>query len=393
MMSRIKKIVILTSIGLAMSLLAILVFAPAYVEQQFNRVARPVVAPVISLEAQAVHEALFVVDWHSDSLMWDRDLNEYAHFGHVDFPRLQQGNVALQMFTTVTKSPSGINYDRNEATAADSVTQLALVQAWPIATLTSLMARALHQGHKLHAFIAANPEQIHFVSSKKSLQEFLVARQANQHLVGALLGTEGSHALDGELDNIQVLFDAGFRMMSLQHFFDNKLGGSLHGVSQQGLTEFGREAVQRMQEKQIIVDVSHSSEQVVRDVLAMSQQPLVVSHTGFYGHCQTPRNIADELMQAIAAQGGLIAVGYWDGAVCEINPASIAAAIKYDIELVGVDHIALGSDFDGATTTALDTSELVQLTQALIAEGLSLQQISAVMGGNSLRFLQNNLPD
>jgi len=148
-----------------------------------------------------------------------------------------------------------------------------------------------------------------------------------------------------------------------------------------------------MQQKQIIVDVSHSSQQVVRDVLSISQRPLVVSHTGFYGHCHSPRNIPDELMQAIAEQGGLIAVGYWDGAVCDINPQSIAAAIRYGIELVGVDHIALGSDFDGATTTALDTSELVQLTQALIAEGLNQQQISAVMGGNSLRLLQNNLPD
>jgi len=224
-MSHIKKIVTVTSIGLAIFLVAILVFAPAYVEQQFNRVARPVVEPTISLEAQAMHDALFVVDWHSDSLMWDRDLNQQASFGHVDFPRLQQGHVALQMFTTVTKSPSGINYERNEATATDSVTQLALVQAWPLDTWQSLTARALHQGHKLHAFIAANPEQIHFVSSKKSLQDFLLARQSNQYLVGALLGTEGSHALDGELNNIQVLYEAGFRMMSLQHFFDNKLGG------------------------------------------------------------------------------------------------------------------------------------------------------------------------
>jgi membrane dipeptidase len=389
----IKKIVAVSSIGIALCLAGILGFAPAYVEQQFNRVVRPVVAPTISADAQAVHDTLFVVDWHSDSLMWDRDLNQQASFGHVDFPRLQQGHVALQMFTTVTKSPKGINYDRNEATATDSVTQLALVQAWPIDTWQSLTARALHQGHKLHAFIAANTQQIYFISSKKSLQDFLLARQSNPHLVGALLGTEGSHALDGELDNIQVLYDAGFRMMSLQHFFDNKLGGSLHGVSQQGLTEFGREAVKLMQEKHIIVDVSHSSEHVVRDVLSISQRPLVVSHTGFYGHCQTPRNIPDELIQAIAEHGGLIAVGYWDGAVCDINPASIAKAIKYGIELVGVEHIALGSDFDGATTTALDTSELVQLTQALITEGLSPADIRAVMGDNSLRFLQQNLPD
>ena len=367
-------------------------FAPGYIERQFNRVA-PSASSHHSDQAIALHNSLFIGDWHSDSLMWDRDLNDDNDFGHVDFPRLQQGNVALQMFTTVTKSPSGINYERNESDASDNVTKLALLQLWPIGTWSSLTQRALHQAHKLHGFIAANPQKIRFIDSKKTLKAFVEARKSNTSLVGALLGTEGSHALDGDLANIQILYDAGFRMMSLQHFFDNKLGGSLHGTSGAGLTEFGRDAVLEMQRRTIIVDLSHSSVQVVKDVVAISQKPLVISHTGLYGHCQSARNIPDELMQQIAQGGGLIAVGYWDGAVCDISVANIAAAIKYGVDLVGAQHIALGSDFDGATQVAFDTSELVQLTQALLEQGLSEADIRLVMGENMRDFLLNNLPD
>jgi membrane dipeptidase len=390
--TRIKTILLSCTLLVVLLVTAIFAYAPAYVEKQFNRVAIHSKLP-ISQQAIDLHRQLFIGDWHSDSLMWDRDLNNTSDVGHVDFPRMQNGNVALQMFTTVTKSPSGINYERNETDASDNVTKLALLQRWPIATWQSLTARARYQADKLHRFIALNPQKVRFIDSKATLQQFVAQRATQPSLVGALLGTEGSHALDGELANIKVLYDHGFRMMSLQHFFDNKLGGSLHGTTQQGLTPFGQEAVQTMQAMNIIVDVSHSSEQVVRDVLAISQQPLVISHTGFYGHCQSPRNISDDLMQQIAQAGGLVAVGYWDGAVCDISPASIAAAIKYGIDLLGAEHIALGSDFDGATEVSFDISELIELTQALMNVGLSNEQIHQVMGDNMLHFLQAHLPD
>ena len=91
--------------------------------------------------------------------------------------------------------------------------------------------------------------------------------------------------------------------------------------------------------------------------------------------------------------GGIVAVGYWQGAICGTSPKHIAQAIKYGIELLGEEHVALGSDFDGAVTTALDTSELSAITQALLDEGVSEQQIRKVMGENMLHFLQNNLPE
>jgi membrane dipeptidase len=385
MFTIIASVIILVIIGF-------FVFLPAQLDKQTNRL-HDSTLPAISEQARTLHGDLFIGDWHSDSLLWKRDLMDNHDYGHVDIPRLQQGNVALQMFTTVTKSPDGINYETNSSDASDNITKLALVNLWPINTWNSLAERALFQASKALELADEFPQQVSLITSKTALSEFILQRKANPQLLGMLLGTEGSHALDGDLSNIQRLYDSGFRMMSLQHFFDNKLGGSLHGESGEGLTEFGREAVQKMQSLGIMLDVSHSSEQVVKDVLIMSSQPVLVSHTGFYGHCPSPRNISDALMQQIAANGGLIAVGYWDAAVCESNVNEIAKAIQYGITLVGSEHVALGSDYDGATSVPFDTSELIYLTQALLDLGVTEQQIKQVMGGNMLQYLQLHLPD
>jgi microsomal dipeptidase-like Zn-dependent dipeptidase len=230
------------------------------------------------------------------------------------------------------------------------------------------------------------------IESKQDLGIFLLNRSSNPTLVGGLIGTEGSHALDGDLDNIKNLYNNGFRMMSLHHFFDNKLGGSLHGTSGDGLTKFGQQAITKMLQLNIIIDVSHSSENVVRDVLEISNKPIVISHTGFNGHCKSPRNISDNLMVEIAKQGGLIAVGFWDAAVCDNTPRSVAEAIIYGVGLIGADHVALGSDFDGTVTPAFDTSELVAITHELLELGMNEREIHKVMGGNMLTFLQEHLP-
>lgn len=376
---------------LGLALLLFLVVAPAQLERQMNLVVEH--EPYqISAQAAALHQQLVIGDWHADSTLWQRDLANRSDRGHVDIPRLRAGNVMFQMFTTVTKSPRGLNYEHNESNAWDDITTLALVQRWPPATWRSLMQRALFQAEKLHDLANRETANFRLIESQADLSEFVRNRQQQPSLVAGLIGVEGLHALDGNLDNIQHLYNKGFRMMGLQHFFDNRLGGSLHGSSGEGLSDFGKQALEKMQELNIIVDVAHSSEQVVRDVLALSEKPVVVSHTGFKGHCDTPRNIGDELMTQIAAGGGLIAVGYWAGAVCGTSPAQIAQAILYGVTLVGADHIALGSDFDGTVETAMDTSELAALTQALLDAGSDEATIHKVMGGNMLLFLQQNLP-
>ena len=387
----IKKLIVGVLVIVLLAVIAFFVIVPSRVDSQLN----PVVSHEpysISEQARALHDTLIIGDWHADTLLWNRNIGKEYDYSHVDLPRLQQGNVGLQMFTTVTKSPSGLNYDENSADAPDDITKLVIGQRWPIKTWSNLTERALYQASKLHKFEQQNPTQLHIIKSQADLAKWQSRRRAEPRLVGGLIGTEGSHALEGKLENVQTLFDAGFRMMSLQHFFDNKLGGSLHGAKQMGITQFGRDVVKKIQELNIILDLSHSSEKTVADVLAMVDGPVVISHTGFKGHCDTARNISDSLMQQIADKGGLIAVGYWDGAVCGANPKAVVDAMKYGLELVGEDHISLGSDFDGTVTTGFDTSELAALTQEMLNQNFTEAQIRKIMGENMLRLLKAQLP-
>ena len=387
----IKKVVISIFILFIIFCVLTLLLLPTFLDKSMNPVSDHS-AYLVSKKAQEMHESLIVGDWHADSALWNRDLKKTYDYGHVDIPRLQKGNVALQMFTTVTKSPAGQNYEKNNSDSRDNITALAIIQRWPIKTWFSLYERALYQSNKIISLAERDPENFMLIKSQNDLDIFLLKRKINSRLVGGLIGTEGSHALDGSIDNIENLYKNGFRMMSLQHFFDNRLGGSLHGTSGEGLTEFGIKAIQEMMRLDIIIDLSHSSQQVVKDVLEISDQPLVISHTGFNGHCKSARNISDDLMKEISSRGGLIAVGFWDAAICDNTPKVVAEAINYGIKLIGVDHVSLGSDFDGTIEPGFDTSELQAITHELIELGLEEVEIKKVMGLNMLTFLQNNLP-
>ena len=146
-----------------------------------------------------------------------------------------------------------------------------------------------------------------------------------------------------------------------------------------------------MAERGLILDVAHSSRQVVRDVLAMTDIPVVLSHTGLHSHCGVKRNLPDDLMREIAATGGVIGIGYWADVTCDDSPAGVAGAIRAAIAAVGEDHVSLGSDFDGSVPTAFDASELAALTQALLDQGVSAAQIRKVMGENMIRVLRARL--
>ncbi len=348
----------------------------------------------VSSQAQQVHDRLSVMDWHADSLLWDRDILDRHDHGHVDLPRLRDGNVALQMFTAVTKTPRGQNLGSNDADS-DNITLLAFVEGWPVRTWSSLFERGVYQAQKLDEFVNRSDGGLMWVRSKTELATVLEARAGTtgtDRPVGALLGMEGAHPLEGDLANIDRFYAAGYRMMAPTHFFDNELGGSLHGESKSGLTDFGKAAIRRMNETNIIIDLAHASEQSAWDTLAISSRPVVVSHTGLHGHCDSKRNVSDDLMKAIAEKGGLVAVGYWQAAICDNTPDGIADAIIYAVGLLGEDHVALGSDWDG-TIKAITAEDLSAITQALLARGVSEAVIAKVMGGNSVRFLQTWLPD
>ncbi len=387
MKKTIKRIIALFLIIGVVGLGLFLIFAPAIVEKGRNAVTAHDPYPV-SPAAQTLHDSLIIGDWHADSLLWNRDLNKRADYGQVDIPRLLEGNVAIQVFTAVTKSPSGLNYEQNSAESWDNITTLAMAQLWPLRSWNSLLERALYQARKLHEFESAAPQHLKIIRNLGDLEEVLSRRAAGEQIVGALLGIEGGHPLEGDLNNLQYLQDAGYRLIGLQHFFDNELGGSLHGESNAGLSEFGKQVVIEIARRGLILDLAHSSQQVARDVLALTDMPLVVSHTGVHGQCATKRNYPDTLMQEIAATGGVIGIGYWLEVTCDDTPEGVAKVIQAAIEIVGEDAVSLGSDFDGSVRTRFDTSELAALTQALLDIGISEPQIRKVMGQNMMRVLR-----
>ncbi|WP_343081720.1 dipeptidase [Ostreiculturibacter nitratireducens] len=379
---------------LAVGLVGFFLFGPRIVEKVQNRVVSHDPWPV-SPAARAMHARLIIGDWHADSLLWDRDLAQRSSVGHVDLPRLREGNVAVQVFTTVTKSPAGLNYDTNPSDARDDITLLSIAQLRPLESWFDLTERALAQATALKALADDRPDELRLVRSRADLAQVLADRDAGSTVIGAILGAEGGHALSGDIANLDRLHDAGFRLMGLTHFFDNELGASLHGEAggDGGLTEFGRQVVERMVERRMIIDLAHASPKMAREVLAMVDVPVIVSHTGTHGHCPTHRNFPDDLMREITEKGGLIGIGFWEEVTCDATPKGVARAIAAAVALVGEDHVSIGSDFDGAIETSFDVSELPALTQALIDEGLEESAIAKVMGRNMIRFLERALPE
>lgn len=372
-------------------LLATRVVAPIIVEQRLNRV-HASRALVVSPRAEELHRALLVADLHADSLLFGRDLLSRSSRGHVDVPRLLAGNVALQSFTVVTKTPRKMNIAQNDG-STDDITRLAVASGWPPATWNSLTARALYQAERLREMAGSSGGRLTLIRTQADLESFLARRAKDPHLVGSFLGIEGAHALDGKLENLDRLHDAGFRMMSPSHFFDTEIGGSAHGVRKGGLTALGRDWVRQMEEKHMLIDLAHASARTMDDVLAMAQRPLVVSHTGVRGTCDNQRNLSDAQLRAIAKNGGVVGIGFWETAVCGEDAHAIARAIRYAVNLTGVDHVALGSDFDGAVTTPFDASGLAQITEALLAKGFSESDIRKIMGENVVLLLRRTLPE
>ena len=369
---------------------AFFLFAPGMIERGTNKIdGKPLLQ--VGEHTKALHKTLTIVDLHSDSLLWSRDFLKRADRGHMDLPRLAEGNVALQILSSTTKAPKGQNYDAN-GDDTDIVTSLVIAQLQPVRTWNSLLERSLWHAEKLHRAVAASQGRLMAVATQPQLDALLAARRTKAPPpVGAMLSVEGLHDLEGDIDNLDKLYAAGIRMAGITHFFDNIFAGSMHGLKKGGLTPLGRQVVQRMEAKGMIVDIAHCSHACVADILTMARRPVVSSHGGVQATCGVNRNLSDDEIRGVAATGGVIGIGYWDAAVCDTSPTSIAKAMKHVRDLVGIDHVALGSDYDGATTVRFDTSKLVQVTQALIDAGFTDDEIRAAMGGNAIRVIRAGL--
>ena len=378
-------------IGLAAGLVlaAAWALAPGIVERRMNRVTSASIP--VSDRARTIHGKYFVADLHADTTLWDRDLLARGSRGHVDIPRLIEGGIALQAFTIVTRTPRGMNIERNTADT-DNITLLAIAELWPLRTWNSLTERALYEASKVTNAAVRSSGRLGVIRTSADLTAFETRHASDRNTVAAFIGVEGAHALEGNLANLDRLFDAGVRMMAPTHFFDTEIGGSAHGVTRGGLTPLGREWVKRMEAKKMVIDLAHASPATIDDILKMATRPVVVSHTGVRGTCDNQRNLSDAQLAAISQNGGVIGIGVWDTAVCGADARAIAKAIEHAINVAGYEHVALGSDFDGAVTAPFDATGFPQITQALLDLGMDETKIEGVLGGNVRRLLRTLLP-
>jgi membrane dipeptidase len=359
---------------------------------------------VVGAAEMALHRTLFVADLHADTLLMGRDLRVASARGHVDLPRLRQSGVRLQVFSAPTNYPDcavGIGCQQEP----NQVARLVAAQGWPIETWGSDKARALYQAAKLRTVAADPAAGLVLLERREQLADLLRAPAGR---IGAVLGVEGAQAVGPDIAGVDALADAGVRVLGLAHFFDNRVAGSAHGARRHGLTPFGRAVIARAIARGMIVDLAHASEMTIADFLReFPGAAFMLSHTGIRrAGCDVHRNLSPETMRAIAEAGGLIGIGAWDEVLClgarddaHTYAQAMAATILLAVRLIdsgtsrrGVEHVALGSDFDGWVGVGFDARGWPLVTQALRREGMADDQIRRVMGGNVCRLLLRTLP-
>lgn len=383
-----RKILVGIAILLLIALIGFFGFVPKIVDKSKNTVREK----TVSLPAHAWYDSLpFVADLHCDELLWKRNLLKKHDYGHVDLPRLQQANIAFQVFTIVSKTPRNQNYDSN-SDKTDNITLLSLAQLRPVRTWFSLKARALNQCRQLHRYADQSEGQFRVIESGKQLQQLISDRKANHKLVGGMLGLEGAHCLEDDLQNLDDFYKAGVRYIGLAHFFDNEWAGSAHGVEKYGLTDAGKKLVRKMDSLHILIDLAHASPKTIADVFAFTTGPLIVSHTGVQGICNNPRNLSDQQLAELSKRDALIGIGLWETAVCGSDAAATAKSVRYAVDHIGIDKVVIGSDFDGAIEAPFDITGFPLLVSALEKEGFNKTEIEKILGGNTREFLIRNLP-
>jgi len=391
-----KSILKKSFIGLSLLLVLVYIFArvfvPEIIDRRFNTVLHP--APYTASEdAKKLYMSLdFIADLHSDVLLWDRDISKRHQYGHEDIPRMIESNMALQAFTIVNKVPQELNFDRN-SDESDTITLPFIIQGRPMSSWFDLTQRVVVQSESLHRFAQESSGKFKVIKSKQDLQEYLIARQTNKKMTAGFLGIEGAQALAGKMENFDVVYQAGVRMIGLTHFFDNEVGGSAHGIEKDGLTEFGKALIEKMEEKHVFVDLSHASPKLIDDVLAIASKPILISHSGVKGTCNNVRNLSDKHLKQIAETGGVVGIAMFKQAICGTQVSDVAKAIKYSVDLIGIEHVGLGSDFDGAIASVFDVTGFPQIVDELLKLNMSEKDIRLIMGENVKRVLLENLPD
>ncbi len=337
-----------------------------------------------SEEAQALHAAHPPIDLHADTLMWARSLGydllkrhdpplpRSAWLGHLDVPRMHEGGMGAQFFGLVSAVSTALG-----------------VAHVPVPKGTRGLARIIHeQIDALEETMARDPGCLRLVRNPSEIEAC-----KRDGTLGALLGIEGAHALEGELEQLDAFAKRGVRYLGLLHFSANEAGTPAFGRGRDedaGLTPWGRALVERCESLGVIVDLAHINRKGFLDVCACVKKPPIVSHTGVLGAFRHWRNIDDAQLRAVADRGGCIGVIFCPRFLGTDGVEGVVKHLLHILDVVGEDGPALGSDWDGGivpTKGLADPCGLPLLTDALLKAGVQEKVIGKILRENVMRVL------
>ncbi|ALX48858.1 dipeptidase [Lentibacillus amyloliquefaciens] len=336
--------------------------------------------PVEVQDAESIHFNSTVVDGHSDTMMnvideetWlpVNDIGEETSF-HLDIPKAQAGGIDAPFFAAYTTG----YYDNNPRTISRT---LALINA-------------------LHWTEEQNPDDFNISSTTKEIRQTV-----RKNKIAAIPTIEGAYSLQehNALGLLHQYNDLGVKVLGFNWNYSNALGEGADRVygdpektpSEGGLTELGAEVAREMNDIGMAIDVSHMSRNTFFDVLEVTDAPVIASHSGVNAVKAHQRNLTDEQLQALKENGGLINIVFYPTFLTNDESGSvedIVNHIDHAVDLIGIDHVGLGSDFDGASMPEdlQNAAEMPGITEELVNRGYSSQEIEKLLGGNALRVLK-----
>ena len=327
-------------------------------------------------EAQRMHDRTLTLDTHCDTPMF---FSQDIRFDHrdpkilVDLHKMTEGRQDATIMVAYLPQP------KDGKTFADCV-------PFPVA---GPKAYADLIFDKIQAIVADNARYIALAATPDDLW-----LDKHQGLKSIMLGIENGLALEGDLANIAHFAQRGVVYITLCHNGDNDLCDSAKGAStHNGVSAFGADAIREMNRQGILVDLSHASEKSFYDALDISRVPIVCSHSSSRALCDHPRNLTDDQMRALAAKGGVAQTTIYNGFLRTDGAATIhdvLAHLDHAIQVMGIDHVGLGTDFDGdgGVPGLADSSELINFTRQLLARRYSPADIQKIWGGNFLRVMK-----
>lgn len=332
------------------------------------------------VDIAALHRRVPIADGHADSLMWNRDLNCASDDGHVDFPRLREAGVKIQCFTVVTRGFPVI----------DGFKLFAMKQKWPSHARDGEWHRCTFQLDRLAAFCRESKGLASIASTAAQLEANLQSER-----LSAVIGIEGGHALQGQVERVKVLHERGVRFMSLTHLSNNELGGTSTPLSgNKPLTAFGRDVLEQMGEVGMLLDVAHASPAMLPELLAHPKARPFCSHAGVQGAHPLWRNLSDETCRTLADKGGVVGIIFAPQYLGGRTFQHVVRHIEHAVKVMGEDGVALGSDFDGMVplpTGMRDVRDLPRLTAAMLEAGMPVRVVEKVLGQNFRRFFGETL--